>query len=168
MPSWLAGFLDHYFFTPKGELCLVLIGVLLGSSIGMVGKSAMLWRQRGSLRLLISLWEWARQNDDAENLALHARRIQRYYRQIRQIRSVPNLLAVALLGFSMAVMVATFSTQFLALSVWFSPALLLMGMGMAAAACLTVVWVPAGMVFLIGEVVVSSVVLVIWLLHSVQ
>jgi hypothetical protein len=82
-----------------------LTAITAGMGLGYLLRFGVFLRQRRSLRVAASLWEWARQRqDDDLPAADHARRIQRYYRQLQRYRHPERLLAAAFLLFSMAML----------------------------------------------------------------
>lgn len=120
----------------------VLTGIPLGLGLGLFCRALLNQGRRGRLRLYASLWEWARQQDDGSGSAVHARRIQRYYRQLRHYTRPSTYLAWAALALSDALLTFTLSVVVGGSSPEDPSAWLLCWAAVVAAAAVVLVWIP--------------------------
>jgi hypothetical protein len=120
------------------------IGLPAGAALGLLCRALVDQRRHGRLRLYASLWEWARQREEADGGKEHARRIQRYYRQMRRCRRPQFHLSWAAVMASLALMALVLPVAG-GLALPLDPAqwIGVLGLGMAGAV-LCLAWPPGG------------------------
>jgi hypothetical protein len=101
--SWLTAYIPWLALGPA-VWWAGAIGFPAGAALGLLCRALVDQRRRGRLRLYASLWEWARLREEAEGGKEHARRIQRYYRQMRRCRRPQFHLSCAAVMASLALM----------------------------------------------------------------
>jgi hypothetical protein len=138
-----------------------LIGIPLGISGGMLCRVMVNLRRGNRLRLYASLWEWARLQDDGSSPSIHARRIQRYYRQLRRYQRPLRHLSWVALGFGLALLLFSVSLMLGTCPLFRSDTWFVCGATALLSAALTLVWAPLALLPAVGGLGASLFLLIV-------